>query len=241
MVAKKNKEAVKKERFYKKLLSYFNFRAYLAEFVGTFVFVFIACGSVLISRLYGELDTLSVALAAGLSLGAVSFATAPFSRANLNPVITSSLWLVGRLKTLDAFMYLVFQIAASFAAAGLLLGIFGQKGIDFLLGGPEIGIGFSLQTALIVEAVVSAFLVFVYFATMLDEKLKLTFAPFAIGAVYIVGVLFATTISGGALNPARAIGSLVIAGKFENLIVWIFGPLVAALVGVLYHFVFSRK
>lgn len=216
-------------------------RSYLAEFLGTFVFVFIASGAVLSNILFAEIGVLGEALAGGLALGAMIFATSAISGGHLNPAVTFSLWLVRKISAVDAVFYILAQICASFAAAGLLLYIFGEGALHFNLGGPILGTDVSLGSALLLEAVLTAALVFAVFATAVDKRGPVSFGPLVVGLVAVVAGIFAGPITGVALNPARAIGPAVVSGSFTNLPIWILGPLCGSLFGLVYEFVFLRK
>lgn len=216
-------------------------RAYLAEFLGTFVFVFVASGAVLSNIFYSEIGTLGVALATGLILSAMIYATVHISGGHLNPAVTVSLWLAQKINGHLAVFYIISQILASFAAAGLVLLIFGSTSREFTLGGPVLNESVSGQTALLVEAVLTAVLVFAVFATMVDRRGPVSFGPLVVGLIVVVASLFALPISGAALNPARAIGPEVLSGSYQTLAIWIIGPLAGSLFGLVYEFVFLRK
>ena len=135
-------------------------RAYLAEFLGTFVFVLIASGAVLSNVFYSEIGTLGIALATGLSITSMMYATVHISGAHLNPAVTVALWLAQKIKGSSAFFYVIAQIFASFAAAAVVLLIFGNSAKEFVLGGPSVGASVSQQTALVIESILTAVLVF---------------------------------------------------------------------------------
>lgn len=218
-----------------------DWRAYVAEFLGTFVFVFIVCGTTLANLFYVDIGILGVALASGLVYTAMLLATINSSGGYLNPAVTLALWLVQKIKGHLAFFYIFAQLLASFAAAGLLLLIFGSSAKEFSLGGPVLAAGISQQTAVVVEAILSAIIVFTVFATIVDKKNSTGFGPLAIGLVVAGGSIFAASITGAAFNPARALGPLVISGSYESIVVWIIGPLAGSLFGIVYEFLFLRK
>lgn len=218
-----------------------DWRAYLAEFLGTFVVVLIICGTVLVNNINQDVGILGIALVSGFIYGAMMFATVHLSGGHLNPAITLALWLSQKIKGATAFFYVVCQLLASFAAAGFLLLIFGQNAKEFLLGGPVVGVGVSLQNALIIEAVLTAILVFAYFATLVDRRGPVSFGPLVVGFVYLVSGIFATSLSGAVLNPARALGPAVISRSFDTLVIWIVGPAAGGLFGIVYDFLFLKK
>lgn len=224
------------------LISWFTpWRAYLAEFLGTFVFVFIASGAVLSNIYYSEIGTLGVALATGLAICSMMYATVHISGGHLNPAVTIALWLAQKIKGNLAVFYIISQILASFAAAAIILLIFGSTSREFVLGGPVLAESVSGQTGLVVEAILTAVLVFAVFATLVDRRGPVSFGPLVIGLVVSIASLVALPISGAALNPARAIGPEVLSGSYQALAIWIIGPLAGSLFGLVYDFVFLRK
>ena len=130
---------------------------------------------------------------------------------------------------------------ASFAAAGTLLFIFGRESTTYLLGGPAIGVNISFEVVVALEAILTAVLVFGVFSTMIDRGGPVSFGPLVIGFVLISAYLVGLPTAGVSLNPARAIGPIVISGNLTNLAIWIISPLAGSLFAVFYNFVFIRK
>ena len=216
-------------------------RAYLAEFLGTFVFVFVSSGAVLTNLLYADIGPIGIALATGLSIAAAIYATYHLSGGHLNPAVTLALGLAGKIRGDIAIFYVIFQIAASFAAAGMLLLVFGLGAIDLELGTPLLGADITVSSAVILEAVLTAVLVFVIFATMIDRRGPVSFGPLSVGIVVVFANLVAGPISGASLNPARVVGPAMVSQSFDLLVVPVVGPLAGALFALVYEFVFLRK
>ncbi|MEK9146969.1 MAG: aquaporin, partial [Patescibacteria group bacterium] len=158
-------------------------RAYLAEFIGTFVFVFVSCGAVLSYIFYGEIGAAGVAVAGGFSYATMMYATVHISGGHLNPAVTLASWLAQKTSGATAIFYVCAQIFAGIAAAGLLFYIFGQEAAEFSLGGPTLGTGTDISRALIVEIALSATGVFGFFATMVDRRGPTSFGPLVMGLV----------------------------------------------------------
>jgi len=216
-------------------------RAYLAEFLGTFVFVFITAGLTLIDLYYEGIGILGISIAAGFIYTVMMYATVHISGGHLNPVITTAVWLAKKIKGHLAFFYILAQLLASFAAAGMLIVIFSTDALEFSLGAPVIEYAFSGQSAIIIEAILSSILVFVFFGTMVDKQNSLQFGPLAVGMVYAVSAVLAANLSGGVINPVRAVGPAIFSANFDYLAIWTVGPLVGALFGVVYNFLFLIK
>lgn len=218
-----------------------SWRAYLAEFVGTFVFVFVSCGAVLSYIFYGEIGVAGVAVAAGIAYCAMMYATVHISGGHLNPAVTLGSWLAQKTSGATAVFYVCAQLAASLAAAGLLFYIFGNEATEFSLGGPVVGTDVGVSRAIVVEVLLGATLVFAYFATMIDRHGPTSFGPLVMGLVIAAGMLVALPISGASLNPARAVGPAVVSQVYDSLAVAVVGPLAGSLIGVVYDFLFLRK
>ncbi|MCR4324059.1 MAG: aquaporin [Candidatus Curtissbacteria bacterium] len=218
-----------------------NWRAYVAEGIGTFVFVFVSLLAVLVNIFYGELGVVGVAIATGFVYTAMVFGTVHLSGGHLNPAITLALWLTRKINGVSAVIYILAQVTGGLLAALLLFLIFGQEGLKFSLGAQVTGGGVSMQLAVIVEAVLTAILVFGYFATLVDRRGPVSFGPLVVGFTVLCSFLVASPISGGVLNPAKVIGASLISGSYGALVVWIIGPLTGSLMGFVYDFVFVKK
>lgn len=216
-------------------------RAYLAEFLGTFAFVLLASLVVISDILFTQIGPVGIGLSVGFLYAACLYATNHLAGGFLNPAVTIALWLGQKLSITRTVFLLVAQVAASFTAAGVIYLLFGKGVTEFLLGGPIIGINLTTQTAVFVEAIFTAVLVFCVFATMVDRAGPVSFGPMVIGLLVAAETIIAFPISGAAFNPARAIGHYVISNSYEFLAVWIVGPLTGGLIALLYDFVFLRK
>lgn len=218
-----------------------DWRSYLAEFLGTFIFLLLSGWVVLAKFLYAGINELEIAIAIGFAYAACVYATANLSGGFLNPALTLALWLSQKLSGTKTVFFIIFQILASFAAGLVLLLIFGANALQFGLGGPALGVNVSLQTAVLAEALMTAGLVFVTFATMVDKMGPVSFGPLVLGLILVGETIAALPISGAAFNPARAIGPAVLAKSVDSLAVWIIGPLLGSLFGIVYAFLFLKK
>ncbi|MBR1373076.1 aquaporin, partial [bacterium] len=72
-------------------------KKYLAEMFGTFVLVFIGCGTVVFSG--ATVGHLGIAFAFGLAVVAMAYAIGPVSGAHVNPAVTLGVWGAGRMST----------------------------------------------------------------------------------------------------------------------------------------------
>ena len=216
-------------------------REYLAEFLATLIFIFVASLALLSNQIYGQIGAVGISLSIGLVYTSLVFASVQSAGGYLNPAVTLALWLCGRLSHAKTVSFIVVQILASFSAAFLLHLIFGQAALQFLLGAPTLGVGVDLISAVVVEAILTAGLVFVIFATAVDRNGPVSFAPLALGLYVVAATLVALPISGAAFNPARVIGPLVLAKSYDSLAVWLIGPLGGSLMSIVYETAFLRR
>ncbi len=74
----------------------------------------------------------------------------------------------------------------------------------------------SVGQVLLVEVLVTFILVFVVVSVATDDRVPASAAGLAVGLALGAGVLIAGPISGGAVNPARALGPMLVAGSFDS-------------------------
>ena len=99
-----------------------------------------------------------------------------------------------------------------------------------------------MTAAFVAEVVLTFFLVFVVFATAVDERGAFrAIAGFGVGLTYVLGIIVAGPYTGGALNPARAFGSALAAHHWLNQLIYWVGPLGGGfLAGLVYDSVFLK-
>jgi MIP family channel proteins len=218
-----------------------------AEFLGTFALIFFGAGAVCVDfflRSSGGLGLLAIALAHGLAIAIMVSAVGHISGGHFNPAITIGFWVTRRLSTLESVAYWVAQLAGAAAAAFLLkLLIPEDVAANVFLGTPELMRDFPRWSGMTLEAVTTFFLVFVVFATAVDERGTFrSIAGFGIGLTITLGILVAGPFTGGALNPARAFGPALASGHWLNWGIYWVGPLGGGfLAGLLYDTLFLRK
>lgn len=220
-----------------------NLQKYLAELIGTFIFVFVATGATLANwQGGGTLGTLGVALACGLALAAVIFSTNHISGGHINPAVTIAMWATGHMKTMVAAGYVIAQLVGAVAAALLISVIFSGMSPQYYLGDVSLAPGVSAWIGILVEAILTFILVWAVFATLVDKKATSGFGAFVVGAVLAFSVMIAGNITMGALNPARSFGPALISSHWANHYVYWVGPIIGGLVAAfIYHFGFLKR
>jgi MIP family channel proteins len=217
-----------------------SFRRYLAEFIGTFIVVFIAAGAIVAdifltrTRLADSFGPLGIVAAYGLAVAIAMLAVMPISGAHLNPVLSISAYVARRLSLTDTAWYVVAQVAGGVVAAFLLRGIMPKSAFDFASGGvPGLATGVSVLQGTAIEVVLTFFLAFTFWAVFVDERGPRMLAPFAVGLVVVVGGLAGSAFTGAAMNPVRWLGPALAGPHVSNWLIWTVGPLLGGLLGSL--------
>src|SRR5436305_11959072 len=213
------------------------FRPWLAEFIGTFALIFVGIGAI---KTAGH-DVLGIALAHGLTIAGVASATLHISGGNLNPAVTFGLLCGGHMPLATAIRYWSAQLLGGFTAALICLGLFGRDVI--VTGTPQLAINLSAMQGIVVEAILTFFLVFVVYGTAVDGRSRSAgVAGFAIGATITLDILFGGPLTGAAMNPARVFGPALASWFWHDHYVYWIGPLIGGpLGGVRYGLLFERK
>ena len=210
-------------------------RRSVAEFVGAFTLIFIGGGAGIVS---GK-DIVAVALANGLAIGIMVTNLGHISGGHFNPAITLGVLATRRITLRLAVAYWVSQLAGAIVAALGLRWLVHKHA--FLAAVPHvarIGVG----RGLVLEMVMTFFLVWAVFATAIDPRGAFkAVAGLAIGLTISIDVLFGGPLTGAAMNPARAFGPELV-GNFwaQGWIYWV-GPAVGGLVAAVgYDWLYLR-
>lgn len=216
-------------------------RRAVAEFVGTFALVLVGAGAVLVAAAGAGSGTLDIALANGFVIAVMVSAVGHISGGHFNPAVTLSFLVTGRLSPVLAVAYWIAQFASAIAAAAMLKWFF-PGDAEATLGSPAVGPGIQPEVALIVEAILTFFLVWVFFATAADPRGSFkSIAGIAIGLTIVFDILLAGPLSGGAMNPARAFGPQLISGTWDDFWIWLVGPLAGGVLAALaYEWLYLR-
>ena len=208
-------------------------RAYIAEFAGTFAWVFISAAAVLADAIAPTLNMprigpIGVALVVGFSYAGLLAATVPLSGGFLNPAVTLALWVFHRLDTGRALALAAVQFTGA-AVGGLavrgLLNLRQDAVIAARLGTPHLNVdafGVShvgpgvLVQGMGIEAVLTFALVLVLLAVYFDPRSDQLLGGFArrwanvaVGLLVAAQTLAAGNLTGAATNPARWFGTVI--------------------------------
>ena len=213
-------------------------RAATAEAIGTFVLVLAITSAAVAAALsrpvagapYGSL---AVPVAGGLALAVAVASLGPISGAHLNPAVTLGLAVNGRFPWACAPGYILAQLAGAVAAAAVTWGLYGNQARAVArLGAPVPANGVSAGRVLAAEAIVTLVLVLVVVAVATDSRVPRGAAAVAIGAALAVAIVVSGPVSGAGVNPARAIGPMILAGQFTDWWAYLVAPVAGGLVAV---------
>lgn len=206
----------------------------IAEFIGTFAIVFFGCGSIVVGHQMDNRALLaSVPMIFGLVVALMIYAVGHISGAHFNPAVTLAFAIVRRFSWREVPFYWAVQFL------GALLGCFL---LSFILPQTTIyGVTTSSlmpMRAILVEAILSFFLMFVIIAVATDARAVGMMAGLAIGMVVTVDAYFGGPLTGASMNPARSLAPALFEGKTEQLWVYFIGPVIGAcLAAWLYEFI----
>ena len=218
-------------------------RQLVAEFLATFALVFIGAGSVVVDAMTGgEVGVVGVALAHGVVLAVMVTATMSVSGGHVNPAVTFALWLARQIDARRAGLYVVAQLAGAVAGGFLLRALFPAGAGDATGWGlPRVSPYVSFPQAVVIEAILTLFLVSAVFGTAISAQAPKV-GGFGIGLVLVFDILAAGPLTGAAMNPARAFGPAVAANDWHAHAAYWAGPLLgAAVAGLLWTWLLDLR
>lgn len=213
-------------------------QAWAAELVGTFMFITIICGSVILATgQVAGLGLLGIGLAHAFGLGATITVFAAISGSHFNPAVTLSAWIGRKINSADALGYVACQILGALAAA-LVLRIMFPENVWRVSNLATPGLTVSAGKGLLIEAVLTFFLLMAVWGTGIDERGPRV-GGFGIGLTLGAMIVAFGPLTGVGLNPARYIGPAAMSGQLDDWWVYFVGPAIGAVAaGVLYPTLF---
>lgn len=216
-------------------------RAGIAEAVGTFFLIFTGTATAAAATLGKSTggtppDSLAIALAFGLVLTALVGALGQVSGAHLNGAVTLGLAVTGKFPWSYVPAYLGFQLLGALAGAGATWVSFGNDARNIAhLGATTPSKGVGDARVFIVEALITFLLVFVIIAVATDDRVPAAVAAPAIGFALVAAVLIGGGVTGGAVNPDRALGPAIMSTTFSSLWVYVAATIVGGVAAAVLH------
>ncbi|CAK9169600.1 unnamed protein product [Ilex paraguariensis] len=236
----------------KELTKWSFYRALIAEFIATLLFLYITVLTVIGYKSKTVPDgsdpcdgvgILGIAWAFGGMIFVLVYCTAGISGGHINPAVTFGLFLARKVSLIRAVMYMVAQCLGAICGVGLVKAF--QKAYYTRFGGGanELAPGYSVGVGLAAEIIGTFVLVYTVFSAT-DPKRSArdshvpVLAPLPIGFAVFMVHLATIPITGTGINPARSLGPAVIYDQdkaWDNH--WIFwvGPFVGAAIAAFYH------
>ena len=217
--------------------------AYIAELIGTLLLVFFITSVVCLYVATGQnsqfgSDFAVVGLVHFLVLFALIISVGVASGGHFNPAVTAAFIVIRRIDPIDGLVYMLAQLSGGVLGALLTKAFlldegrasdYGTPKITPLLGGPFQGF--------IVEGIGTFALVMTILAVALNPETR-RWAALAAGGALGLGVMVLGPLTGGSFNPARWFGPALVGNHFTDAWVYIFGPLVGALLAAaVYKFI----
>lgn len=216
-------------------------RKYVSEFLGTLFLVLVGCGVAVVCGGFtggtnvGFLGVTAISLAFGLSLICGAYSIGKVSGCHINPAVSLSMLLLGKLSFKDFWGYVIGQILGAFAGSFLLRMIVNSSdalsaanGLGANGYGELSGLGISAGGAFIVEIILTFIFIMLIIGVVTGEKTS-HMGGLVIGLALVAVHLIGIPLTGTSVNPARSLSAAVLTGGQALSQVWVF--IVAPLIG----------
>jgi aquaporin Z len=186
----------------------------------------------------GGVNLLIAALGNGIGLGVSITATMAISGGALNPAVSIGLLVGGKLSPRDTATYIVAEVLGAIAGAFSLVAVAPRiAGNAVYWGSPSNSLTTNSQIGLgiLAEAIMTFFLVFVVYFTIVDERAP-RLGGLLVGLIVLCDVFIGGPLTGAAMNPARATGPIIVAGAlnlpgaFTDWYVFWIGPIIGGII-----------
>ncbi|RZC76364.1 hypothetical protein C5167_000425 [Papaver somniferum] len=225
------------------------YRAIIAEFVATLLFLYIGVLTIIGYASHigedecGGVGVLGIAWAFGVMIFILVYCTAGISGGHINPAVTFGLFLARKVSLPRAVLYIVAQCLG--ATVGVALVKASQPTYYDQYGGGinSVSDSFSKLDAYAAEIMGTFFLVYTVFSAT-DPKRNARdshipiLAPLPIGFAVFMVHLATIPITGTGINPARSFGAAVVYNKakaWDDMGIFWFGPFIGAAFAAVYH------
>jgi len=230
-----------------------DWRAFMAEFVATMMFVFMGTALVVslqqdknVTKLNVGAYLVYIAFGFGLALSTMIYTVANISGGHLNPAVTVGLLVIRQIELFKAIGYVICQLGGGIVGTALMYGVMPDNVTESVnYGATDLQFGVTPAEGCAIEICLTFILVFTVCATAElsgDLKHMGRFAPLAIGYSVLVDHMIGVPFTGASMNPARSFGPAVVGNYWHNHWVYWIGPMVGGiLASVLYHYLFILK
>ena len=223
-------------------------RKYVAEFLGTFVLVLVACGTAIAVKcsVDNPAGYLATAAAFGLVIVAMAYSIGNISGCHINPAVSIAMLVSKKMSFKDFICYVIFQCLGAIAGAAVLGVIFGFDPSVNGFGANSLqsfhGVAFTEVQGFVVEAILTCVFVLAILGVTSREAFSKV-AGLVIGGSLTLVHLLGIAITGTSVNPARSLGPAIFAGGDALSQIWIFilAPLVGGVLAALIWMFLDKK
>jgi MIP family channel proteins len=221
--------------------------AYLAELIGTFLLVFFITSVVVLFVSTGEqaqfgTDFAVIGLVHAFLLFGLIVMFGVVSGGHFNPAVTLAAWVIKRIGSVDALIFILAQLIGGVAGAYLCKGLLEDEGRATHYGAATVSpiLGSDFRGS-IIEAIGTFCLVLVILAAVYSRKSFKEWAPLAIGTTLGFIVMVGGPLTGGSFNPARWFGPALVASEWGGVWPYLLGPIVGSLLAAaVFRFVLEK-
>jgi len=196
----------------------------IAEFLGTFVLLFMGCGAIMMHSLYPDtVTTTSIPIVFGGVIMVMIYTLGHISGAHFNPAVTLAFSSIGSFPWRQVPFYWVSQITGAFMAIALLSYLLPEVA-DYGMTYTKLG---SHQS--FVFEVTLTFILMLVIVGATDMYAQGIMVGLAVGGVVMLDAFVGGVVTGASMNPARSIAPALFVNKLEHLWIYILAPSTGAL------------
>ncbi len=214
-----------------------NWKKYIAECIGTFVLVFVACG---VAVLTGA-NVVATALAFGLVIVAMAYTIGHISGCHINPAVSIAMFLTGKLSPIDLAGYVTAQFTGAITASFVHFLFFEEMSRGTCTYGANYIYSNGRDDAILGSLMIEIILTFIFVLVILvvTNKAELSnLAGMIIGLTLTLVHLIGIPLTGTSVNPARSFGPALFAeGAIADYWVFLIAPAIGA-VGAAFTYIF---
>ncbi|CAG7678330.1 unnamed protein product [Allacma fusca] len=215
-------------------------RCLVAEFLGTFLLIFLCCGTDLYTK-ESESPIVIVAFSWGLAEATLIQTLSHVSGCHINPAVTLAMLVTGKIEVIKSMLYIIIQCIASIVAI-TVLNTFKPEHSKGSYGAVSLAANLTKLQGVGIEFVSTFVLVLSMFSLSDENRNDVKGSrPLAIGLCITMLIFVGADTTGTCLNPARALGPAVFMGVYDDLWVYWVAPIGGALAAaIVYERVFRN-
>ncbi|XP_072549572.1 aquaporin-8b [Salminus brasiliensis] len=208
------------------------FQPCIAEIIGTTLFVFIGCVSVIEN--VETAGRLQPALVHGLAVAVLIACMAEMSGSHFNPPFTMAIYLCGGIELFLIVPYVACQLTGGLLGAAMAKLMTSNENYAKAHGGAFTILQSEEQLLQVLfgEIAMTGMVTMVVLLGAVNCKTKSPLIPFLVGGTVVICVLAGGGVSGTCMNPARAMGPALMTGYWAYHWVYWVGPIAGSLIAV---------